>query len=148
VALSAFDSFCRGVEESRFPRLHDRTNLWPLLVTITARKAYQLIRDEGRQKRGDNAVVTERDLKGPAGSDSGLVSLDHVIGNEPTPDFAAEVADEYRRLLARLPNSRLREVAQCKLEGCTNKEIAQRLGCHVHTVEVRLRVIRSLWDPV
>ena len=36
VALSAFDSFCRGAEQGRFPRLTDRDNLWRLLVVITA----------------------------------------------------------------------------------------------------------------
>ena len=39
VALSAFASFCRGVEHGRFPRLEDQDDLWRLLVTITARKA-------------------------------------------------------------------------------------------------------------
>src|SRR5229473_4615747 len=39
VALSAFDSFCRGAEQGKFPQLKDRDNLWPLLVVITARKA-------------------------------------------------------------------------------------------------------------
>ena len=39
VALSAFQSFCRGAAEGRFPRLQDRHDLWRLLVTITARKA-------------------------------------------------------------------------------------------------------------
>ena len=28
VALSAFDSFCRGAEQGRFPRLDDRDDLW------------------------------------------------------------------------------------------------------------------------
>src|SRR5262245_27105165 len=37
VALSAFKSFCAGVEQGRFPRLADRDDLWRLLVTITAR---------------------------------------------------------------------------------------------------------------
>ena len=36
VALSAFASFCRGVEGGRFPQLADRDDLWRLLVTITA----------------------------------------------------------------------------------------------------------------
>jgi hypothetical protein len=48
VALSAFDSFCRGAEQGRFPRLDDRDNLWRLLMLLTARKAWHLARDEGR----------------------------------------------------------------------------------------------------
>src|SRR5579883_1417686 len=52
VALSAFDTFCRGAEQGRFPRLEDRDNLWNILVLLTARKARHLVRDEGRHKRG------------------------------------------------------------------------------------------------
>src|SRR5262245_51966189 len=46
IALSAFDSFCRGAEQGRFPRLDDRDNLWHLLVTLTSRKATNLLRHE------------------------------------------------------------------------------------------------------
>ena len=45
VALSAFDSLCRGVQLERFPRLDDRNNLWSLLVVITARKVMNRLRD-------------------------------------------------------------------------------------------------------
>src|SRR5262249_10917971 len=34
VALSAFESFCRGAEQGRFPKLLDRENLWCLLAVI------------------------------------------------------------------------------------------------------------------
>src|SRR5438477_10980700 len=56
VALSAFDSFCRGVRRGRFPRLDDRDNLWRLLVTLPARQAFDQVRDEHPQKRGRGAV--------------------------------------------------------------------------------------------
>ena len=52
VALSAFDSFYRAAEAGRFPQLADRDGLWRLLVTITARKAAHLVRDEGRGPGG------------------------------------------------------------------------------------------------
>src|SRR5262249_39146854 len=44
VALSAFDSFCRGAARGRFPRLNDRDDLWQVLVLLTARKASDAIR--------------------------------------------------------------------------------------------------------
>jgi DNA-directed RNA polymerase specialized sigma24 family protein len=143
VALSAFDSFWRGAVKGRFPQLQDRNNLWALLVTITARKAHQLVLHGGRQKRGGNAVLDEAAL---AGSGSGLHSLEHVIDHAPTPQFSAQVVDEFRRLLAMLPSADLQSVSQWKLEGYTNEEIASRLGCALRTVERKLRVIRSLWD--
>src|SRR6478672_9490680 len=46
VALSAFDSFCRGAAAGRFPQLADRDDLWRLLLVITARKAGRLRRDQ------------------------------------------------------------------------------------------------------
>src|SRR5215210_9495207 len=52
VALSAFDSFCRGVDAGRFPRLDDRHDLWQVLVLITVRKAIDLRQHEGRLARG------------------------------------------------------------------------------------------------
>jgi DNA-directed RNA polymerase specialized sigma24 family protein len=146
VALSAFDSFCRGAGDGRFPQLFDRDNLWRLLVTITARKAYQLALREGCQKRGANAVLDEAALAGPADSGSREVGLDQLIDREPTPEFAAQLAEEYERLLASLPDDELRSVAQWKLEGYTNEEIGAKLGCALRSVERKLKVIRSLWD--
>jgi hypothetical protein len=52
VALSTFDSFCRAAEQGRFLDLADRDSLWRLLVVMTARKAANLRRHEGRLKRG------------------------------------------------------------------------------------------------
>src|SRR5262249_5902247 len=59
VALSAFDSFCRGAEAGRFPQLLDRDSLWRLLVTLTVRKAAHLRRDESRLKRGGGVAPAE-----------------------------------------------------------------------------------------
>jgi DNA-directed RNA polymerase specialized sigma24 family protein len=145
VALSAFDSFCRGVEHGRFPQLHDRDNLWRLLVTITTRKAYQLGLHEGRLKRGGHAVLDEAALAGPADPAEGEAGLELLLGREPSPEFAAQVAEECERLLASLPDEQLRALAQWKMEGYTNDEIAAQLGCAVRSVERKLRLIRSLW---
>src|SRR5215472_10751548 len=52
IALSAFDSFCRGVEHGRYPDLTDHDSLWRLLVVITRRKAFDLINAQNRLKNG------------------------------------------------------------------------------------------------
>src|SRR5436853_6862797 len=52
VALSAFDSFLAGAARGRFPRLHDRHDLWRVLVMITTRKAADQVQRHRRQKRG------------------------------------------------------------------------------------------------
>jgi DNA-directed RNA polymerase specialized sigma24 family protein len=144
-ALSAFDSFCRGAERGRFPQLNDRQGLWQLLVVITARKAADLQERERRLKRGGGGVRGDSALIGPTTADFGA-GWEEVVGSEPTPEFAAQAAEECRRLLAKLTDDELRMIALWKMEGYTNSEIAGRLHCSPPTVGRRLRLIRQLWD--
>jgi DNA-directed RNA polymerase specialized sigma24 family protein len=146
VALSAFDSFCRGAEQGRFPDLLGRDNLWRLLVIITARKALQLRRREQRQKRGGGTVRGDSVFQGVPEDADEEAGLDQVIGREPTPEFAAQVAEEYQHLLAQLQEPALRSTAVWKMEGYSNEEIAAKLACVPRTVERKLALIRTLWS--
>lgn len=143
VALSAFDSFCTGAAEGRFPQLDDRDDLWQLLLLLTARKAANLRRHEHRQKRGGGRVVPASVLAGD--SDAGDAFAE-VMGREPTPELAAQAAEECRRLLDGLGEDKLRQVAVAKMEGLTNAEVAGRLGWSLATVERKLALIRRLWE--
>ena len=140
MALSAFDSFCTAAARGRFPRLDDRDDLWRVLVTVTERKASDLLRRQRRLKRGGGRVATEADLAGPEGD-----LLDHLAGTAPTPEFAALVAEEYRRRLAALPDAALRRVAVLKMEGYSNQEIARRIGLSLRSVVRQLYLIRRTW---
>src|SRR5262245_57219294 len=77
---------------------------------------------------------------------SDVCSSGLVFGNEPTPEFAAEVAEECRALLDRLGDDELRRIAVWKLEGYTNREIARGLGKSLATVERKLDLIRRKLD--
>ncbi|HLJ97381.1 MAG TPA: ECF-type sigma factor [Gemmataceae bacterium] len=140
VALSAFASFCRGASLGRFPQLTDRTDLWRLLVVLTARKVFHHCRDEERNKRGIKCGVS-RSLNS---ADPRRV-LEKIVSREPGPEFAAQVADECQRLLNLLGSFELRSIALWRMEGYTVDEIAGRLSCARTTVERRLRLIRSFW---
>jgi DNA-directed RNA polymerase specialized sigma24 family protein len=140
VALSAFDSFCRGAENGRFPQLDDRDNLWQLLVLLTARKAWHLRRDEARLKRA--RVVAWADTPAANQEECGIEQL---VGQEPSPEFAARLAEEYQLLLGRLSDRELESIAVWKMEGYTNEEIAAKLDCSLRSVERKLRIIRSRW---
>lgn len=147
VALSAFYSLCEGVKNGRFPRLDDRDNLWSLLVVITARKAMRRMRAASAQKRGSGEVQGETVFLGPPGADTPSGSgIQHVIGREPTADFAAQVSEESERLLSLLPDEPMRRLALLKMEGYTHKEAAEQLQCGVRTVERRLNLIRKIWE--
>jgi DNA-directed RNA polymerase specialized sigma24 family protein len=143
VALSAFDSFCRGVEQGRFPQLKDRDGLWALLVLITVRKAADLVHYNRRERRGGGQV---RGDSAWAGRNGGIEAngLDSIEAGDPTPDVAAQLAEEFQCLLDRLGSDELRRIAVGKLEGYTNAEIAGRLSCAEVSVERRLRLIRKI----
>jgi DNA-directed RNA polymerase specialized sigma24 family protein len=146
VALGALDSFCRAAAAGRFPDLHDRHGLWPLLVAITTHKASKQVQHERRQKRGGGAVRGGSALGDPGGDPDDPGGWEQVLGREPSPAFACQVADECRRLLDQLQEEPLRSVALWKMEGYTNAEIAAKLGCIERTVERKLRTIRRIWE--
>lgn len=131
VALSAFHSFLRAAD--RFPRLHDRDDLWQVLIVLTARKAYQERRRQNAQKRGGSAAPTEQDLAA-------------LIGDEPDPEFAAMAIEQVDRLVGSLPTEELQQVARWQLDDFSNAEIAEKLGCSERTVERKLALIRQYWE--
>lgn len=144
-ALSAFNSFCAGAARGRFPLLSDRDDLWRLLVVITARKACAQVQRRTRRKRGGGLNVYDESALPGSETDELPAGLDLMAGSEPTPEFAAMVAEEYRRLLDGLNDDGLRQVALDRMEGYTNDEIADRLGCARRTVARRLDLIRKIW---
>jgi DNA-directed RNA polymerase specialized sigma24 family protein len=145
VALSTFDSFCRAAEAGRFPDLHDRDDLWRLLVVITDRKACNLANYERRQRRGGGKVLDEAAL-GPDGIAATEAPLARVLRQEPSPEFALHAAEECRRLLALLGDANLQKVAVRKMEGYTVEEIAAQFGRVPRTVKRWLRLIRLTWE--
>lgn len=140
VALSAFASFCRSVGRDRFPQLSDRDDLWQILMVLTARKAHWQVTYENAQKRGGGRPAAA------AGPGARIVAEDEaverILSREPTPEFAAQVAEEFQRLLASLGDEQLRTVAVWKMEGYTNDEIAAKLGRGLRSIERKLQLIR------
>jgi len=141
VALSAMNSFFQGMVGGRYPQLSDRDDLWRLLVLITARKAHHLIRDEARQKRGNKRQRANGNL-----DPDDCQAIDQVVGQEPSPDFTTQLAEECQRLFRRLGDPELQEIAQQKMEGYTNGEIAARLKRALRTIERKLQMIRQIWE--
>jgi DNA-directed RNA polymerase specialized sigma24 family protein len=138
VALSAFDSFCRHAQAGRFPQLADRDGLWRLLVTITTRKVVHLLRSEGAQKRGGSMTAMN-----PTDDTN---ALDHLPSQDPSPELAAQLAEEFQRLLRLLGSPELESVALWRMEGYSLEEIAARLGYAPRSVKRKLQLIRDLWE--
>lgn len=134
LALSAFKSFWKGVRDDRFPQLTDRTTLWPLLVAITLNKCVDRVRHECRKKRG--------------GAAKEVLGIEEIVGREPDPQLAGEVADQLQHLLAcldRTGDPTLRRVAELRLHGHSAAEIATTMDCAKRTVERKLALIERCW---
>ncbi len=140
VALSAFASFCRGVENQRFPELSDRQSLWRLLVSITIHKVLHLQRDQNRLKRGGQF----RQQESSGDSVDGASIVEQIVSREPTPEFAVQVGEQYDRWMKALGSEELIRLAEWKLEGFTNEEIAAKWGRTTRTVERKLNLIRKI----
>jgi DNA-directed RNA polymerase specialized sigma24 family protein len=145
VALSAFDSFFRGVADGRFPQLNDRDDLWQVLVLLTERKAIDRIRRATADKRGGGAVRGDSVFDRSKDLDSGA-GMEQLAGSEPSPELAAMFEDECRRFLNLLNAPELAQLALWKLEGLTNEEIANKLGRVVRSVQRKLKTIRRIWE--
>ena len=70
-----------------------------------------------------------------------------VVGDEPSPEFAAMVAEEFRLRLEGLKDDSLRQVALMRMEGYANEDIAARLDISLRRVERKLEAIRKRWQP-
>ncbi len=129
LALRSFHSIYRRLRDPTRPLdLAGRDDLWRLLAARTISRAIDLIR-------------RYRPAEVPGDEDLTL-----VLAREPTPEEAAEVADECRRLLDALPEPELRQIALWKVDGYTNEEIAARLDCVPRTIERKLSRIRLVWQ--
>ena len=146
VVLSAFNDFLHGVDEGRFTRLDDREDLWQVLVMLTERKAIGLRRKIQAEKRGGGQVRGESALEMDFALSSAAPGFGQLAGCEPTPQFAAQVQEEFSRLYGLLADDTLRQIARGKLEGYTNAELAAQLNLSLRAVERKLQLIRHQWS--
>jgi RNA polymerase sigma factor (sigma-70 family) len=70
-------------------------------------------------------------------------SVIEAIGDEPSPEMVLMMQESVERLFSHLGVGQLRELAGAKLEGYSNAELAEHLGCSERTVERRLHLIRE-----
>ena len=143
IALSAMKSFYKGMTHRKFDNLHNRDDLWKLLVTITARKVTARRRSYLAQKRGNGLVRGESVFGHQEDKQGGIAN---ILGAEPTPELAVDFAESCKQMLEQLQDETLRQIALWRLEGYYTEEIADKLGCVRRTVERKLERIREIWE--
>jgi RNA polymerase sigma factor (sigma-70 family) len=144
VLQSVYASVCRRQQRGDF-ELYDRDDFWRLLVTVTLNKVRNAAKWHQCAKRDVNREVALPAAEGRAGEGEGLTLA--VTG--PTADEAVALAEELEQRLRSLEDPRdplLKPIALKKLEGLTNKEIAEELDYTERTIERKLDIIRQKWS--
>jgi RNA polymerase sigma factor (sigma-70 family) len=144
VVQQAFCDFFQMVKEDRFSRLEDRNDLWQVLAMLVDRRAKDILRHQYSQKTGEGLVRTESVFQtSPHDSNSpGIASLEDLL---PTPETAAVFWELFENRLSLLNDPNLREVALLKMQGHTNREIADLQQTSQRTIERALYSIRKRW---
>jgi DNA-directed RNA polymerase specialized sigma24 family protein len=145
VALSAFHDFCAAAQRGQFPQLDSRDDLWRILVHLTACKAIDQMKRRAAQRRGGGRTVLEADLR-PVDDGDEAWGLDQIIAQEPSPEFAVELAEECQRRIEGLKDLSLRRIALMKLACHTHEEIRAALGCSLRSVTLKVELIRKRWQ--
>jgi RNA polymerase sigma factor (sigma-70 family) len=138
---SVYASVCRRQQRGDF-ELYDRDDFWRLLVTITLNKARNAANYHQRAKRDVRRTEPLPTIED--GSEAGAEWTLAATG--PTPDEAVALAEELDQRVRSLDNPLLMQVALKKLEGLTNKEIAEELNYTERTIERKLDAIRKKWS--
>ena len=133
----------RKIKEGVYPNISSRHDLWRLLTKIATRKSIDQIR---RSRKGVDRLRQESTVTlHSANSTFEVNHIDSIPGAEPTPAFAAMVADESRHRLNQLPDKMV-EVVKLRLKGFTLKEISEQTDVSFPTVQRYLSYVREVWS--
>ncbi len=130
-AQSALYLLYRGASDGRLDEVKSRDDLWRLLATSMRRRVIDQVRRRKRQKRGDGNIVLSLD--------------DDVFSDEWGPEFLAICDESLAGLMSKLRDDTFRQIAQMRMEGYSNAEIAKHLQVSERTIERKLNLIRLDW---
>ena len=133
----------RKIKEGVYPNISSRDDLWRLLTKIATRKSIDQIRRSrkgvDRLRQDSNQVIQSRD------SSFEVNLVESHPGAEPTPEFAAMVADESRYRLSQLPEKMV-DVVKLRMQGFTLKEVSEKTDVSLPTVQRYLNYVREVWS--
>lgn len=143
IVQEAFASFFRGVQEGRFSQLHDRDDLWQLLIVLAGRRANDHLRHELAERRGAGHVRS-----GAAMERAGNTTVANPFDAFPSPTATPESAEDLLRLIQigfpELASYDLQHIALDRAANYSDAEIAARRGISLRGVQRKLQLIRSI----
>ena len=130
------------MKEGKLKQSQEYDDLWPLLATITNRKANDRLKSERAAKRSSPSEPV--DTKSKQLKDNSRLSK--IADPEMGPEVRALVAEQCSRLLESLGDPELEQIVVMKLDGYTNDEVAVQLGRTRRTIQRMLSLIREKWQ--
>jgi RNA polymerase sigma-70 factor (ECF subfamily) len=127
VVQTVFRTFFRRAAKGEF-RIQHYGELWALLATITRHKVLKRAEGYRTQKRDPDRETTCQD--------------DQLAGREPDAPDVAITAELIEKTLAGMDSSYV-EVFQMRLQGCTETEIATKVGGTRTAVRCKLQRLRQ-----
>lgn len=141
IALTVLQAIAKQVSNGRYPDLQDRDDLWFMMIVIAQHAVIDRQRVELRRSKSGAPIHNMTDLL-----QTYNVELDNFIGREDSEARLLEIIDCWEELLRKLPDDRMRQVAQLKIQGLSNREVANELDLVPRTVDRKVNAISQLWQ--
>ncbi|TWU48565.1 RNA polymerase sigma factor [Rubripirellula tenax] len=143
IAAGVLTTLCNAADRGALPSIDSRDDLWRMLMSWTKNDCIDQGRNDARAKRGGGKVRGDSVFDGS--SDAGF---DLIADISPSPQTLAEMDEQLQRMLMKLGDPMLSEIAVAKMEGYSNEELATRYEVTIRTIERKLGMIRRRWSNV
>ncbi len=141
LAAEVLQALCRAADVGRLPAIQSRDDLWRILLSWMRNKITDQVRAQQAAKRGGGRV------RGQSGFGSGDGdAFAEPVCPQPSAATLAELRELADRLLRRLPDVLLRELALARMAGKTVGELSVDFKIAPRTVERKLAIIRRVWS--
>lgn len=117
-------------------------------MKMVARKAIDWLRYEQAEKRGGGRVRGDSAFpRSISAGDSSSGSV-QIPADVPAPSAHAAAEEWWQHVFDLLPDDECRRIVREKLDGATNRQIADGLGFSLRMVERRLQLVRKIWEDL
>ena len=138
-------AFFRGLDEGRFPQLHDRNDLWQILIVLASRRAADYQRRALAERRGGGNVCCDSGIHLlPAYDYAASDPFDSLEALPVTPESAEDLLKLIVLSFPELAHFKLQHIALDRASNYTDAEIARRHGISVRSVERKLNLMRAI----
>ena len=145
ITQSALKSVMLGAQQGKFRQIQTDNRFWGLLYEIAKRKLSNHVRDLHALKRGADQTKSEAELQCPDAESSANFAIANIAGSSPDPESEFFGVESMEELVKSLDDELLESILILRLDGHTNKEIAELVGTSLATVERKMSRIRGVW---